>query len=410
MKNIYIACVLLIALFLSSCASNPVTTDKKQKTVGDQDALELIRTAVQKEVIPKMANAAYLREPTLIISGRISGQIGGKIDGVTRAIRDALMMELWKKPGYSIVRRHRLRKLMTPGVVPRLICGGYAKPENYLIINTRMGTRKIHVDMGGFEIESGKECPVSGISFTIEKNQELESLYNDVSWDEYLEGTRYLPIPEGNQDAIAAYLGYNAVCVLRDIYLSKKNLGIYVDETGLDSYEIQVIKFLKGYLNQYGLPVVKDRNRATHIFEHEFGRSGDIVVLWVSLMDSNTGRIVPYTSTKVFYKKSPQPLSLKLHPLGDNYFCVEVQSKLQSNVTGFRIMEGGRPLFPNSYSRISGDNYRVEGNTAILDFTNTGAILLGGESSPFRFYIKGSGSITAHYSVNNQHYSLAHTY
>ena len=404
MKNIYIACMLLIALFLSACASKPA------KITGDQDVLELIRTAVQKEIIPKMANAGYLRTPTLIISGRISGQIGGKIDGVTRAIRDALMMELWKKPGYFIVRRHRLQKIMTPGVVPRLTCGRYERPENYLIIDTRMGKRKMHVDMVGFEIESGRAHPMSGISFAIEKDHELESLYKDVRWDEYLEGTKHVPIPDGNQDAIAAYLGYNAVCVLKDIYLGKGELGIYIDETGLDSYETQAMKFLKGYLNQYGLPVAEDRNSSTHIFEHEFGRSGDIFVLWVSLRDNNTRQIMPYTSTKVFYKKSIPPLSLKLRPMGDNYFCIEVQSKLQSNVTGFRIMEGGRPLFPNSYCMAKGYNYQINEGMAVLDFSSTGSILIGGTNDSFNFYLPESGALTVNYSIDNKHYSFSHKY
>ncbi|MEA3397116.1 MAG: hypothetical protein U9R05_06605 [Chloroflexota bacterium] len=106
----------------------------------------------------------------------------------------------------------------------------------------------------------------------------------------------------------------------------------------------------------------------------------------------------------------PPPLSLHVTNMGNNRYCIEVRSHLGMPVENFRLLENGRPIFPNAYCLATNYNYQINNDTATLDFSSTGSILLGGENDIFSFYLPKSGAITVNYSIDNKHYSFFHKY
>lgn len=308
MRKIGAIAFLFVAFFFWACASHhPV--EKKATSHGIdyrvQDTREFIWSVVRKEVIPQLKNCEFMHSPTLIVSGNISGTatIAGEIDGLTRMIREAIIIELVKIPGFPIVQRHRLMPVETPGRIPKINPSNYTDPQYYLILDIRMGQSKVYVNI--FAIEVGNTnmlLPGFSIFFSLSKNREMEQLYKDRRWDEYLEGTKHLPIREGDKDAIAAYIGYNLVCLVNDIYFPRNSV-FYVDGTGLLPYETAIIGFFNNYLTQYGVPVTDNRDTASHILVPTSDLSGDIFIFWVRIMEKEMERIVPYSAMKVYYKK-----------------------------------------------------------------------------------------------------------
>ena len=106
----------------------------------------------------------------------------------------------------------------------------------------------------------------------------------------------------------------------------------------------------------------------------------------------------------------PPPLSLHLTNMGNNRYCIEVRSYLGMPVENFRLLKNGHPIFPNAYCPATNYNYRVNNDTATLDFSSTGSILLGGTNDSFNFCLPESGSITVNCSIDNKHYSFSHKY
>jgi len=106
----------------------------------------------------------------------------------------------------------------------------------------------------------------------------------------------------------------------------------------------------------------------------------------------------------------PPPLSLHVTNMGNNRYCIEVKSHLGMPITNFRMMEQGHQIFPNNYCMARGYNYQINEGVAVLDFSSTGSILLGGTNDSFNFYLPESGVLTVNYSIDNKHYNFSHQY
>ena len=106
----------------------------------------------------------------------------------------------------------------------------------------------------------------------------------------------------------------------------------------------------------------------------------------------------------------PPPLSLRIINMENNRCCIEVRSHLGVPVQNFSIMEDGRQIFPNRLCGSGSEGYRITGNTATLNFSNSRSIFLGGNDSTFNFHLTGCGRIIAYYSINNRSDSLSKQY
>ena len=410
MKNIRSIVLLCGIVLLSSCQAAQKSIVKPQNN-SSTDTIEIIRNVIRQKAIPGLLENGYLAKPTLIISGRIaeSTSIDGKIDELSKMIRHAVVLELLSHPGIALVQRHRLQQYRTAGQIQRLNCRNNNQPEYYLLIDTRAGNNKIFVDMAVLDADENRIQSGTGASFDFVKTTAMAELMKKKGWDEYLVGTKRLPISQNDQDAVAAYLGYSMVCVLQNIYIPR-NSGVFIDRTGLSTYDEGIMDFLENYLITYGLPVIQNRANATHILEPNVGASGDVYIFWTRIKDEQTDQIVPYSSTRVYYKKPEEVLSLNIRRLQNSNCCIEVRSHLGVPVQNFSIMENGRQIFPNVYCPSKNYNYRINNDTATLDFSSTGSIFLGGENDTFSFDLPESGKITVNHSIKNQHYRFIHKY
>lgn len=112
------------------------------------------------------------------------------------------------------------------------------------------------------------------------------------------------------------------------------------------------------------------------------------------------------------YKPPEPPPSLSLHVINmeNNRCCIEVRSHLGIPVENFRLLKNGCLIFPDAYCPTTNYNYQINNDTATLDFSSTGSILLGGENDIFSFCLPKSGVITVNYSIDNKHYGFSHKY
>jgi len=408
MKKISFVCLLCFILISIGCASSESTIHEKEMI--SSSSMDRINRIVQESAIPQIKSSSFINRPTLIVSGQISGSIntGGEIDGLSKMIRESIMMELIKTPGMNIVQRHRLRKDIIPGMIPILVCSSYKEPEYYLVLDLRMGDQECYINLIAIDIETGGTVPGFGITFDVKATDDLKNLYDIKYPDEYLIGTKTLPITGDDKDAVAAYVGYNMICILNDIYMPDGK-SIFIDKGNHRAYENDILTFLENYLNVYGLQTSNSKQSATHIVETSVTRTGQAYVLWVKVVDMETNRVVPYTASSVFYKKNTEaPLSFSIIRNQNNISSIVVNCDNRIQAMNFTISENGELIFPNIYSsELLNDQsiqYNSNNNTALLDFTTSGSIAIGGDTSPFNFILIGNGVLKACYSVEDRQF------
>lgn len=404
-------CVCLLGLFLCACASSRDMSSSYQEFSG-QNVKPIIQKAVQKELLPKLQKSNFLTEPTLIIAGETGGtaKVVGKISKLSKTIRRAITVELLKNPGIYLVQRHRLKKPEEPGVKPRLECDSYTQPQNYLIIDTNLGQQVVYVNLLAMYVGENRPVPGSSISFSFKKTQRMEKLHQQKKWDEYLEGTKHYPIQGNDPDAAAGYLGYNLVCLLKNTYLPEDS-SLFVDTSDTSGYEYKVLKFLKNYLNTYGVPLASGKKQATHILRHSSAATGNINVLWVRVVDKSSDTTLQGSSARVYYQKDSPPLSMELKQNNYGYYIkLHSNRKLGSKIRNLTIKDNGNLIFPNNYCLDHNQPYKIKDNKAILNFNTKNTLFIGGTDSSFLLHVVGSGKLYAQYTYQNEKYQLTYNY
>ena len=278
------------------------------------DVRERLEKVVTQEIVPQLKQMSFIRRPTFIMAGKVDGTAlsVGKIDDISRQVRKLINLNLLNEPGFSIVQRHRLPNLERRGSRPVLNCDGFQLPEYYLIIDTQLMGKRIYIDLIAQNIEGGNTVvPGSAISVDLKAEPDLITSLKHSNWDEFLEGTARLPIKMGDKDAVAAYIGYNLVCLLKEIYYNRKGAGFYVDSSKLvNTYDKEICNdYLTHYLSSYELPLVSDSSKASHTVQLSVGQSRGVSTMWAEIRDNRPERNTTLGAEKVYYHRPEEDLA-----------------------------------------------------------------------------------------------------
>ncbi|OQY12815.1 MAG: hypothetical protein B6I31_02475 [Desulfobacteraceae bacterium 4572_19] len=308
---------IIISLIILFCTSFVAcgTVQKKHGSNGSPDKREpeildireVLKKVVAEEIIPQLKQKSFIKNPVFIMAGKVDGVVKsvGKIDDISKQVRKLITLNLLKETGYPIVQRHRLSNLELRGRRHRLDCDKFQLPQYYLIIDTQLLGNHIYIDLIGKDIEEGNTAvPGSVISITpLKAEPNMVAMLEHLKWDEFLEGTVRLPVSAGDKDAVAAYIGYNLICLLQDIYYDHKGAYFYIDTSKLVKlYDKSIAQdYLVYYLSSYQLPLVDNPAKATHIIQISAGQSKNLATMWANIRENQSGKKFTLGAEKVYY-------------------------------------------------------------------------------------------------------------